>query len=136
MVDVDLFKQYNDQYGHPAGDEVLKQVATIMQAVARSIDVVARYGGEEFAVVLPQTDLRGARTIAERLRRNVESADWPQSHVTVSVGVCELTPKMSDQTELVTCADNALYESKRNGRNKVTVYTPEAGNASSLDRAA
>jgi diguanylate cyclase (GGDEF)-like protein/PAS domain S-box-containing protein len=136
MVDVDLFKEYNDQYGHPAGDEVLKQVATLMQSVARSIDVVARYGGEEFAVVLPQTDINGAMTIAERLRTTVESGDWQSTPITISIGVCSLEPDMTDQIEVVTFADQALYESKRKGRNCVCAYSPTSQGATSLDRAA
>jgi diguanylate cyclase (GGDEF)-like protein/PAS domain S-box-containing protein len=135
MIDVDNFKNYNDRHGHPAGDEVLKQIAWIMLAASRTTDVVARYGGEEFCIVLPQTDAIGARSIGERLRTAVQSADWAKQPVTISVGICSLEPSVRDHSEMVARADEALYQSKRDGRNCVTVYAPASCDAT-LNRAA
>ena len=121
MLDVDSFKQYNDAFGHPAGDIVLRAVANLLGENARETDVVARYGGEEFVLLLPQTDSRGAETIAERVRRAIELAPWPQRCVTASLGVAVLTPAMKDGGDLIAAADTALYRSKAGGRNRVTV---------------
>lgn len=120
MLDVDHFKQYNDAFGHPVGDEVLKEVARLMGENSRDTDVVARYGGEEFAVLLPQTDGAGAAIIAERIRRAVECASWPGLAVTASLGVAVLTPD-TNGGDLIAAADRALYQSKASGRNRVTV---------------
>ncbi len=122
LIDVDSFKQYNDSYGHPEGDKVLKKVAVMMQEAARHTDVVARYGGEEFVIVLPQTDAAGGAVVAERLRAAIAAAEWPNRPVTVSVGVCSMHGHSMDQSALISSADEALYESKRGGRNRVTVY--------------
>lgn len=127
MVDVDHFKGFNDSYGHLGGDECLKLVArTIAAAVRRAGDVVARYGGEEFAVVLPGTGLDGAASIAERIRDAVEglrvehrsSAVGP--HVTVSIGGATAPPG-ADPDALLAMADQALYRSKRGGRNRASL---------------
>ncbi len=120
---MDKFKQFNDTFGHPAGDGALKQVAQILQSQARlsgvdrSSDLVARYGGEEFVVVLPQTDAAGARKVAERLRRAVEKADWKERAITVSIGIATIQAATADTSELISEADKALYEAKQQGRN-------------------
>ena len=119
MLDVDHFKQYNDAFGHPAGDEVLKEVARLLGEGSRDTDVVARYGGEEFVALLPQTDSAGAAIIAERIRRSIESASWAGLAVTASLGVAALAPDMSGG-DLIAAADRALYQSKASGRNCVT----------------
>ena len=121
MLDVDEFKSYNDTFGHPAGDEVLRILARLLQCDLREHDVVARYGGEEFAVVLPATDGKAGRMIAERLRAVIAAHDWPFRRVTASLGVATMLPdERIEPAGLVQAADSALYESKRRGRNRVT----------------
>ena len=122
LMDVDHFKHYNDTYGHQAGDEVLRQVAQILLANVREGDFVARYGGEEFVVVLPRADLESAVAVAERLRRAVESAEWQLRPVTGSFGVACARPDMETRQELIEAADQALYQAKKNGRNRVEVW--------------
>jgi two-component system cell cycle response regulator len=122
LMDVDHFKQYNDTYGHQAGDEVLRQVAQILQANVREGDFVARYGGEEFVVVLPRTDSESAVAVAERLREAVQSAEWQLRPVTGSFGVASIRPDMETRQELIESADQALYQAKKNGRNRVEVW--------------
>jgi two-component system cell cycle response regulator len=122
LMDVDHFKQYNDTYGHQAGDEVLRQVAQILQANVREGDFVARYGGEEFVVVLPRADSESAVAVAERLRRAVESAEWHLRPITGSFGVASIRPDMETRQELIEAADQALYQAKKNGRNRVEVW--------------
>ena len=128
MIDVDYFKSYNDTFGHVAGDEALRQVAgAIREGCSRSSDLAARYGGEEFAMVLPGTSPGGARLLAEKVRRTVESLQIshdqprPGSHLTVSIGVSTLVPGGGGQTfrVLIEMADQALYQAKNNGRNQV-----------------
>jgi two-component system cell cycle response regulator len=122
LMDVDHFKQYNDTYGHQAGDEVLRQVAQILQAHVREGDFVARYGGEEFVVVLPRADSESAVAVAERLRRAVESAEWQLRPITGSFGVACIRPDMETRQELIEAADQALYQAKKNGRNRVEAW--------------
>lgn len=129
MIDVDHFKQYNDSYGHLAGDEVLKQVAeTVQKCAARTNDLAARFGGEEFAMILPVTDLAGAAGLGERLRHDVENLRLAHSAsiggvVTVSVGGASLVPHRTESVFLlVDAADRALYEAKRRGRNCVVAH--------------
>ena len=132
MIDVDHFKRYNDLYGHPAGDECLRQVgAAVKSARGRPSDVAARYGGEEIAVLLPQTDAAGAFAAAERLRQAVEAlgvahAGSPAGQVTVSIGVASFAPfdGAGDPARLVRRADRALYAAKAAGRNQVRLAEP------------
>lgn len=119
LMDVDQFKQYNDAYGHPAGDEVLRQVGQTLQGCARDSDFVARYGGEEFVVILPHTDVAGACALAERYRAAIAEADWPLRPITISIGTAGLTPATRNQAALLEQADQALYQSKKQGRNRV-----------------
>ena len=128
MVDVDWFKQYNDRRGHPAGDTCLVILAGAMtECLRRPGDVAARYGGEEFALVLPATDSAGALQVAESLRQLVlaQSLPHPSSHfevVSVSIGVASANPALGESPEtLVARADAALFEAKKNGRNRVEV---------------
>jgi diguanylate cyclase (GGDEF)-like protein len=123
MIDVDHFKQYNDTYGHPAGDTVLKRIAVLLQSGIRDTDMAARYGGEEFALILPEMDRGSALTVAERVRAAVASAPWEKRAVTVSLGVCSLS-QAADPSALIVCADDALYRSKKNGKNRVTYGCP------------
>ena len=119
LLDVDNFKQYNDAYGHPAGDRVLKTVALLMQQGARGSDFTARYGGEEFVVVLPETGRYGAVEAAERLRAAIQTYAWPHCSVTVSVGVATLRPGEDATQTLIDRADKAMYEAKQQGRNRL-----------------
>lgn len=126
MLDVDFFKLYNDTYGHQIGDICLQKVAGVLISHAmRSGDLAARYGGEEFALVLRNTDVNAARFLAEKIRIAVEalkiehSSSGIASYVTVSLGVCALVPESGQLHQaLFDCADKALYEAKRNGRNR------------------
>ena len=120
LLDVDHFKSFNDTFGHPAGDGVLQEAVRLVVAAVRGTDVVARYGGEEFAVVLPDTDFSGAMVLADRVRRAVADGDWVLRSVTVSVGVATLSADTAAAAALVREADVALYESKRNGRNRAS----------------
>ena len=126
LIDIDLFKQYNDRYGHLAGDACLRDVAVVLhEAVQRPSDLLARYGGEEFVLILPGTPLSGAREVATRLCKrvrqlNISHDDSPIRRVTVSVGVASMVPaEGAMQEELIAAADRALYEAKRRGRNRV-----------------
>lgn len=119
MIDVDRFKDYNDSFGHPAGDVVLKQLAQLLCLHARTVDIVARYGGEEFAVILPDSERQGARKLAERFRAAIETANWPRRNLTVSVGVATRVPNIKSPSVLIDRADSALYRAKQNGRNRV-----------------
>lgn len=119
ILDVDYFKKYNDTFGHPAGDAVLKKIGAMLATAARSTDCVARYGGEEFALLLPETDADGAMVIAERVRAAIASAEWEQREITVSVGVSSFSGQ-KEASELLNAADKALYVSKTNGRNRVS----------------
>jgi diguanylate cyclase (GGDEF)-like protein len=118
MLDIDRFKSYNDRYGHPAGDRLLAALGELLSSLARQTDLVARVGGEEFAIVLPETDLAGARVIAERGRAEVEHSRH-ESRVTVSIGIAEMRADATECSMLVQEADAALYRAKRAGRNRV-----------------
>jgi len=120
MLDVDRFKQYNDTFGHPAGDKVLKSVARILQNCARSTDLAARYGGEEFVILLPETDIEGASIFAERLRLSIESHSWPIRKITASCGAAAFRPNEESGAEMISRADKMLYRSKSAGRNRVS----------------
>ncbi len=119
MCDVDNFKPYNDTYGHPAGDEVLKEVAAVMRETVREGDLVARYGGEEFAAILPQTDSAHARIVAGRIREAVRRHGFAHRDVTLSIGAAEYSIDGSDAETLIFRADQALFAAKRAGRDRV-----------------
>jgi len=126
MIDVDYFKSFNDSFGHRAGDEVLKTIATILRSEVREHDIVARYGGEEFVVLLPSTGSEAAMEVAERLRRAITRGSWNMVPLTASFGVATTDPSHSITVEdLVAQADEALYHSKNHGRNRVThIWNP------------
>ncbi len=119
LLDVDHFKQYNDAYGHPAGDAVLKQVAHLLTQTTRDCDFAGRYGGEEFVIILPQTSQSSAMKAAERCRLAIEDAEWNCRAVTASFGVATLSLDIPDSDSLLAAADRALYAAKYNGRNQV-----------------
>ncbi len=128
MVDIDYFKNYNDRYGHPGGDECLRNVAQLLrQHVRRAGDFVARYGGEEFAIVCLATEGENARQLVERIRVSLEKAALPHEtspfgHVTVSIGVAAMVPGDGQRSEiLIRRADEALYAAKDAGRNRVVL---------------
>ncbi len=125
MLDVDHFKQFNDTFGHPAGDEVLRQVAEVLRHQARPYDIVARYGGEEFAIILPSTPLEDALRAAERLRQAIERIPNSHAPITASLGVAEYQ-RGSMPASLLYNADSALYHAKRSGRNRVCHYHDSA----------
>ena len=125
MLDIDFFKKVNDTYGHAAGDIVLEEVARIIKSCTRNVDTAARYGGEEFVVMFNNTPPSAAMTIAERIRKLVEDKvilyDGQNIEVTISIGVSSYNFDNESAKSIVERADNALYESKRNGRNCVTL---------------
>jgi two-component system, cell cycle response regulator len=131
LCDVDYFKAYNDSYGHLAGDECLQKVAqTMSNHVKRPADLVARYGGEEFVIVLPNTPAKGAQQVAATLKHQLEELQLPHAqslvkpYVTMSLGVASVIPRPNLSLEdLIACADVALYEAKRQGRNKIIVQS-------------
>ena len=120
LIDIDHFKAYNDSFGHPRGDEVLRVVARLLSRSIRDTDIAARYGGEEFAVILPQTDREGALQMGERLRQAIEQATWAERDITISVGVATPSAVVVTIDDLIDHADRALYRSKQLGRNRVT----------------
>jgi len=131
MVDVDNFKAYNDANGHLGGDECLKRVASAVASEMRANDLVARYGGEEFAVILPNQSLKGAASVAERIRTRVEQLQVPNrltpgQHVTVSIGAATaIASHDNSASELVATADAALYRTKHMGRNRISLPVSE-----------
>ena len=126
LVDIDYFKYFNDYYGHQAGDQGLRKVSqALFNSLGRSTDLVARYGGEEFAVVLPETNAKGAKFIAEILRSGIESLSIPHKkseiaeYVTISLGTAVMVPGQDcSAADLISTADKALYEAKNKGRNR------------------
>ncbi|MBU1006294.1 MAG: GGDEF domain-containing protein [Candidatus Omnitrophica bacterium] len=123
MLDLDYFKQKNDKFGHLVGDVVLKEVAAILKASLREIDIIGRYGGEEFAIVLTETGRDGARQVAERIRESIESTIFKAYDevvsTTVSIGISVFPDDGGDVESLIESADKALYKAKETGRNRV-----------------
>ncbi len=129
MVDIDFFKQLNDRYGHHAGDQVLRDLSSILLREMREVDTAARYGGEEFVIILPETGGPGARLVAERLRRGVESAKFfagspdAEERLTISLGIAVWDTDAHFRRDLIEFADAALYAAKNTGRNRVMLYS-------------
>lgn len=117
VLDIDHFKKYNDTYGHMEGDKLLKKTAGLIAAETREADLVVRYGGEEFVVLLPDCGIQDAAEAAERIRKSIES-DTP---VTISIGISSYSEGMHTLEDLITSADNALYEAKKSGRNRICI---------------
>ncbi len=127
IFDIDHFKSFNDTYGHLQGDIIIKDIAKILLSEVRECDYPARYGGEEFIVILPDTSLDEAEKFASRLRRNIEEYEFPGDNkvlrCTVSLGVAEYSQKyVKNNSDMVSYVDRALYDSKENGRNRVTKF--------------
>ncbi|MGB5245870.1 MAG: diguanylate cyclase [Woeseia sp.] len=126
FVDVDKFKDFNDQYGHHNGDMILSEMGSLMRENVRKKDFVARWGGEEFVIVCPKTDAATARSLAESLRRTISEHSFTRSddagsvRITISAGVASSRDSFTKE-QLVEAADGALYQAKRNGRNRVEV---------------
>jgi diguanylate cyclase (GGDEF)-like protein len=119
MADLDGFKRYNDEYGHPAGDTVLKRVAAVMRESSRDVDFVARYGGEEFLIMMPETGINGAAEFAERVRKRIAAEELPEGRITVSLGASAFPMHGDAAEQLIAEADAALYLAKRAGGNRV-----------------
>ncbi|MDR2132524.1 MAG: GGDEF domain-containing protein [Clostridiales Family XIII bacterium] len=139
MFDIDHFKSVNDTYGHDAGDKVLQSMSGTMKNLFRETDVFARFGGEEFIAILPETDIRGAVTLAEKIRVALESAeielqDGTILKKTVSIGVAEASPDDSDFAKIILRSDEALYEAKSSGRNKVCAFEGACAERADIER--
>ncbi len=127
MLDIDHFKNINDVYGHKIGDTVLQEFSKLLKRFTRKIDVLARYGGEEFIFLLPQTSVNGALAEAERIRTFIKNHKFKslknKGGITISIGIsCSLHPEVQTHDDLISFADNALYEAKNRGRDKVIIY--------------
>lgn len=124
MMDIDFFKMYNDHFGHPLGDRILRRFSNLLFEHIRQIDILARYGGEEFALILPGTSRENANFVAEKLRKLIEQSYFPLSEklpfgrVTMSVGVSCFPSDAKNEIEMVHLADQALYKAKKEGRNR------------------
>lgn len=127
MADIDHFKRVNDTYGHQEGDAVLISFADLLKTMIRKTDIVARYGGEEFAIILTESDIEKGQIVAEKIRKSIEKKEFVthdkvKHNITVSFGVASLNnSKPETEFELIELVDHALYQSKRNGRNRVTL---------------
>lgn len=128
MFDLDHFKRVNDEHGHQSGDEVLKKIAALTKDCIRTYDIAGRFGGEEFIVILPEADLQSSQKLAERLRTLVQNTAIPISdrmaplNVTISIGIAILHSDDSSVSDLIKRADEALYQAKNNGRNRVETF--------------
>ena len=121
LMDLDHFKEVNDRFGHRAGDQALRDVAQLLVKHSRSFSIVTRYGGDEFAIILVNTPKAGGLTYAERIRAVVEQNAFPHGPVTVSLGIASLPEDATTVDDLIVAADQALYDAKRLGRNRVAV---------------
>ncbi len=134
MIDVDNFKNYNDTFGHLKGDAALREISRVLKNKSRKFDTAARYGGEEFAIIMPKTSKENARLFAERLRAEIENI-YPADEtpggkdrcITISSGIATYPDDAETKDELVSRADLALYEAKRNGKNRACLYTKAMG---------
>ena len=129
MIDVDDFKRFNDQFGHPAGDFALRNISELLRKCARTTDIIARYGGEEFAVILPESTPGGALMVAERIKSEVAGHNFIQKandpvHLTVSIGVYSSDNGEVSEDQIVSLADEASYIAKKSGKNRVVVKVP------------
>lgn len=130
ILDIDHFKKVNDTYGHLVGDEVIRHLSALIREHVRETDISGRYGGEEFTILLADTPLKNAYIFAERLRKEVESAVVKYNDIevnyTISLGVAEIDPSIRNYEAWIECADAALYRSKENGRNKISLHPKQS----------
>jgi diguanylate cyclase (GGDEF)-like protein len=130
MIDIDFFKLFNDQYGHHAGDFVLRSVAQFIKQSVRKQDIVSRYGGEEFTVIMPLTAKSDSGKVMDRIRDKLSQTSFDMDHgqqtfqVKISVGVAEFSVDAQNETDLINASDQALYQAKNSGRNKVVIHQP------------
>jgi diguanylate cyclase (GGDEF)-like protein len=133
LIDIDHFKRINDAHGHQAGDEVLRNVALRLSERSRAADVVCRYGGEEFLLLLPDMPQAAALELANRYRMSLETTPIPfgelRIQATLSIGIATYPDHGQSPEDLIECADQAMYQAKTAGRNRVCVFTPEPGAA-------
>jgi diguanylate cyclase (GGDEF)-like protein len=129
MLDIDYFKPLNDRYGHHVGDQVLRDVASLLTKDMREVDTVARYGGEEFVIILPETTAFSATRVAQRIRHSIDQAKFfagsanVVEHLTISIGIAVYPQDARFKRDLIESADAALYDAKSRGRNQVTMYS-------------
>lgn len=135
MFDIDHFKKVNDTYGHMAGDYVIQKTADVLRSIARGTDVIGRYGGEEYGVILVDTNAEQAKLMGERLRKAIEevtvSYEGHDIKYTISAGVSEYKEELSDHKQWIEEADQGLYQSKRSGRNCVSIFDPSNADSES-----
>lgn len=135
MIDIDHFKSVNDTYGHQAGDAVIQSLADVVRGTIRETDYAGRYGGEEFAILLPDTSVNNALSVAERLRKRAEKTtvthDEQEITYTISIGAAEFSASYPTALAWLESADQALYASKQNGRNQVQLFKPSVKDPSS-----
>ncbi|MDP2658682.1 MAG: GGDEF domain-containing protein, partial [Candidatus Deferrimicrobium sp.] len=129
MIDVDDFKQFNDRFGHPAGDFALRKISELLRKCARTTDIIARYGGEEFAVILPESTPGGALMVAERIKTEVAEHNFISNasdpvYLTVSIGIYSSESGDVSEDQMVSLADEASYAAKKSGKNRVVVKAP------------
>ncbi len=139
MIDIDHFKVFNDTHGHPTGDAILKEIVKITRKCIRTVDIAARYGGEEFAVILPETNAEGAKTVAERIQQSMGDSPFQvpgghRAHLSVSIGISLFPSDANKREELIIAADEALYFAKNAGRNRVCLYSETLKSAIEKDR--
>jgi diguanylate cyclase (GGDEF)-like protein len=128
MIDIDDFKNYNDQFGHLIGDMVLQKIATVFRNATRGCDVLCRYGGEEFAIILPETSKEEAVIVCERIRKSVETTEMvdeqgtPVGNITVTLGLASFPADADNKDDLIDNADRALYQGKEAGKNCIFLF--------------
>jgi diguanylate cyclase (GGDEF)-like protein len=127
IFDIDHFKKVNDTYGHQAGDDVIRETASLLRECKRETDIAGRYGGEEFTMILVDTDAQGAMVFTERLRKEIEGHtvlhEGEKICFTVSLGIAEISEAITDHEKWIECSDQALYEAKNSGRNRSVIYS-------------
>jgi len=126
MLDIDFFKKVNDNYGHPAGDEVLRELSKTLKLLIRKSDILGRLGGEEFGLLLPEINIEDAYNVAEKIRKEIQQKDIyyenTKINITISAGISGLNVEIKSLERLIKNSDKALYSSKQSGRNRVTIY--------------